>query len=370
MLEIDKNTKKKIVWLTADYFIDVDIPIVPKLAIKYDIRWYIIKSKNSNIEISTLDGAKAEIIQLPYSSKNPMLIFTYYKMLRIIKKIQADLIYVDIVGFPFFHPILLQIIGPKNVIHAAHNVLPYNGWPNKKAFSTYIRYVFNNFNNFHLFSKHLLNYFDLKYNNKKTFYAPLSLKNYGDPGIHSNEDDRVEFLFFGNVKLNKRLDLLINAFKALPTEVKSRAMLVIAGQCDNQEYYRQLISNDEHIKADFRRIPDIEIPLLFARSKFLVLPYENVAQSGPHMIAYNYEVPVIATDIQGFSERVIDNETGFLFEVNNSKKLTEVLIKAVMLTEQDYSEMKEKLCEQIKSDFKTEVILDKYESFFDSILDN
>ena len=43
-----------------------------------------------------------------------------------------------------------------------------------------------------------------------------------------------------------------------------------------------------------------------------MLPYQDVAQSGPHMIAYNYNLPVIASDIEGFAERVEDGENSFL----------------------------------------------------------
>lgn len=43
-----------------------------------------------------------------------------------------------------------------------------------------------------------------------------------------------------------------------------------------------------------------------------MLPYQDVAQSGPHMIAYNYNLPVIASDINGFVERVEDGKMVFI----------------------------------------------------------
>lgn len=35
-------SKKKISWVTPDYFLDVDIPIVPNLLDEYDIIWIIL----------------------------------------------------------------------------------------------------------------------------------------------------------------------------------------------------------------------------------------------------------------------------------------------------------------------------------------
>lgn len=82
-----------------------------------------------------------------------------------------------------------------------------------------------------------------------------------------------------------------------------------------------MIGNTSNITAEFRRIDDEEIPELFTKSDYLVLPYEDVAQSGPHMIAYNYNLPVIASDIDGFKERVVDGENGFYLNVTISKVL-------------------------------------------------
>lgn len=36
--------KKKICWITATYFLDVDLPIVPKLMNHFSIEWKIITS--------------------------------------------------------------------------------------------------------------------------------------------------------------------------------------------------------------------------------------------------------------------------------------------------------------------------------------
>ena len=63
-----------------------------------------------------------------------------------------------------------------------------------------------------------------------------------------------------------------------------------------------------------------------------MLPYQDVAQSGPHMIAYNYNLPVIASDIDGFAERVEDGVNGFLFRVNDKESLKAAITKPPIIT--------------------------------------
>ncbi len=358
--------KKKISWITADYFIDVDIPIVPYLLEEFDIDWYILRGYKSKIEIPDCTLCNAKIIQNSYRGKDPRIVFNYKKVFDEIKSNPVDLIYVNYVGYPYFYPLLITMLGTDKVVHAAHNIIPYDGWPDKKGLKVYLNYVFNRLTKFHIFSEFLMNYFNEKYSGKNTFYTPLSLKDYGhsDSVIPSAYNEKVCLLFFGNVKANKRLDLLIKAFKQLPIELKTKAHLTIAGSCENKEEYIALIDNDTDITYKFDRIPDKEVANLFYSHHYLLLPYDNVAQSGPHMIAYNYFLPAIATDIDGFKEHLIDNETGYLFPAGDLEGLKKVLTKVIMLEYTKYWKMKNSLQKFVNEKYSKNVILNKYISFF------
>lgn len=154
----------------------------------------------------------------------------------------------------------------------------------------------------------------------------------------------------------------------MPLEYRQKSELTIAGKCEEKDLYLKLIEKEERIRVRFERIEDAEIPELFSLHDFLVLPYENVAQSGPHMIAYNYNMPVIASNIDGFKERIINMEDGYLFEVNNEHSLCTVLMKAID-NYGEYDQMVTKLKSVVKKKFSNEVITRKYKLYLDKIIE-
>ena len=99
----------------------------------------------------------------------------------------------------------------------------------------------------------------------------------------------------------------------------------------------------------------------------MILPYNIVTQSGPLKIAYYYNVPVIASNLPGFSNEIIDDETGFLFEPDNVNDLKLVMLKAINSNIEDYKQMKQKLAEYVDKKYSTEKILKKYLYMFEEI---
>ena len=85
------------------------------------------------------------------------------------------------------------------------------------------------------------------------------------------------------------------------------------------------------------------------------------------MIAYYYDLPVIASDIDGFKERVIDGENGLLFKNKNVEDLRDRIIKAADMTIEERSEMKRKLKEFSDENFSLSNISGKYVQYFKSI---
>lgn len=359
--------KKKILWLTADCFIDVDRQLVPYLRLHsdYEIRWVVVQS---------FTGAKVplhedyEIWQLNHRGKDPRTFIELKKYFGKVNFEEYDLIYSDALGF-YYYPALLRCIGKTPLIHAAHNVNPYPVWPWDLRLQ--VKYIFCRVQNFQMFSKHTARWFKEHYPKKSFFYAPMVVKDFGKVQTDNYHVDKskVNLLFFGNVVANKRLDLLIDAVKELPKEVQDKVHLNICGNCRmNKEAFLEQIGESKCISTYFKRIPDEEIPELFTKHQFFMLPYQDVAQSGPHMIAYNYNLPVIASDIDGFAERVEDGKNGFLFHVNDKESLKAAIMKAVKMPRADYMAMKDSLREYVAKNNSLEAVAKKYVEYFSSIV--
>ena len=59
-------------------------------------------------------------------------------------------------------------------------------------------------------------------------------------------------------------------------------------------------------------MPDETVEDYFLAADLAVLPYVSATQSGIVQIAYNYDLPVVTTDVGGLPEVVHDGETGFI----------------------------------------------------------
>ena len=153
----------------------------------------------------------------------------------------------------------------------------------------------------------------------------------------------------------------------MPVDVKQKVHLTVAGKCNLPQPYLEQINGDETISVFFKRIDDCEVAELFTKHDFLVLPYQDVAQSGPHMIAYYYNLPVIASDIDGFKERIVDGENGLLFKNKSVSDLKNKIIEAVNMSRDEQADMRRKLKVFSDDNFSLTKIGEKYMSYFKSM---
>jgi glycosyltransferase involved in cell wall biosynthesis len=78
---------------------------------------------------------------------------------------------------------------------------------------------------------------------------------------------------------------------------------------------------------------------------------------------------VIATNIGGSLETVIDDKTGFLVEVNNVNKLAETIDKVLTMDKTKKEKMQENAVEHIANNFSNQKMLDETIEFYKQILD-
>jgi len=137
-------------------------------------------------------------------------------------------------------------------------------------------------------------------------------------------------LFFGQIASYKGLKYLVLALRELAEEFED-IKLVIAGKIKKgHEKYWESVSLllqerglREHLIERIEFIPDEEVEIYFKAADVLILPYTFIYQSGPLFLAYNFGLPVIATDVGSFSEEIIEHETGLICKRRDPKDLAD-----------------------------------------------
>ncbi|HTK82427.1 MAG TPA: glycosyltransferase [Bacteroidota bacterium] len=140
-------------------------------------------------------------------------------------------------------------------------------------------------------------------------------------------------LYFGYVRAYKGLLVLIEAMKHLEDVV----LLAVGEYYDDEAKYRQKVKDlnlESRVRFVSDYVPNDEVAKYFCASDVVVLPYLSATQSGIIQIAYNFDKPVIATDVGGLGEVVVDQKTGFIVAHNS----VDALVRAVR---QYYDENKE-----------------------------
>ena len=136
-------------------------------------------------------------------------------------------------------------------------------------------------------------------------------------------------MFFGYVRKYKGLPYLINAMKEL--SVYSNVRLLIVGEFyEDENPTHELISSlglQDKITVISDYIPNEDVKYFFCASDVLALPYIDATQSGIIQIAYFYNKPVIATDVGGLGEVVINGKTGFVVAPRSSESLARAIGK-------------------------------------------
>ncbi len=142
-------------------------------------------------------------------------------------------------------------------------------------------------------------------------------------------NDEKVLLFFGYVRSYKGLAYLIDALPLLQKKLKIK--LLVAGEFyeDKKKYERQIenLSLKPSVIMFDNYIPNEEIGLYFAAANVVVLPYVSATQSGIVQIAYNYNKPVITTDVGGLPEAVTQDVTGVVVPAKNIQALAQAIIR-------------------------------------------
>lgn len=259
------------------------------------------------------------------NSINP---FNWWRVGRHIRKMRPDALILQY-WTPFMAPCLGTIcrIVAKNrhtaILTKLDNVIPHE----KHFFDSILtRYFMAPVDGFLYMSQQVKDELDT-FTSKLSVFAPHPVfSNFGEKVSRDEAcrqlnlpDDQQYVLFFGLIRDYKGLDLLLDAWAYLRqggfTEDKK---LIVAGEfySDKTRYLQQieLLHIGEDVLLHNWFIRDEQVKYYFSVADVVVQPYKSATQSGVTQIAYQFETPMIVTNVGGLAEIVPDGQAGYVVE--------------------------------------------------------
>ena len=293
---------KKIAIINEDCYSQAMIPVLPFLVNSYTVGLFSFFNYSTpqrriddflhnikHLELSEVNCLKFSNRMRSFTTRREMKNF-----LLSIKRWNPDVVYVNADGFPWGPFLFRRIIKNVPIIAAIHDVKAHSSADLiTKIYKSFLPRMYEYLNTYSEYSYKQL---QEKCKHKKIFccHHPLSDFGYFEKIPHK----KFTILFFGYIAKYKGLSLLIDAgLKAY--ELNQNICIKIVGKGEDENI---LVPYLKHPAFNIinRRVEDSEIPFIFSDVDCIALPYKDASQSGPMMIALNYSLPVLATDIAAF----------------------------------------------------------------------
>jgi len=240
---------------------------------------------------------------------------------------------------PFFGPCfgtIARLVRRKTgakVLFICDNIIPHEKRPGDMAFT---RYAFNAVDAFIVQSASVERDLNAFLPGSRYALVPHPVYEIFGNGLPKAEaraklgirDERA-ILFFGYVRRYKGLHTLLDAMPSILKLMKVKLLVVGEFYDDEQKYRHQIVENnlqnDVVVHSDY--VPNEEVSLYFSAADVVVLPYVSATQSGIVQIAYQFDKPVIATDVGGLAEVVLNNRTGFIVRPEAPQEVADAVVR-------------------------------------------
>lgn len=130
-------------------------------------------------------------------------------------------------------------------------------------------------------------------------------------------------LFFGAIRRNKGLNILLQALPEVIREIGPCTLIIAGAMPFGEDFseYESVIEKTgvrEYVSVNNRSIRAEEVQYFFSAADVVVLPYTSFAsQSGVLLQAYSYGKPVVVTNVGGLAEAVLEDQTGEVSQVSS-----------------------------------------------------
>ena len=341
------------------------LQVIPKLGFGgaetgcYDLAHYLPENDCSSFLVTSggelikfIDKKKVKLIRLPVHSKNPILIF-----LNSIALVFIILFYnISIVHArsraPAWSCLLATKITRRRFVTTFHGTYNFSNLIKKFYNSIMVRsdlviagsnFIFSHINN--NYSKYL--------NLKKRFLVIFRGINvdYFDPSTTLDAEEN-QLLSNWEIPTDKKIILMpgrLTAWKG--QELFIEALNLVNKELGYQSFYAVILGSDQgrdiytkkikRLAEQYRLISQIKfiehcknMPLAYKISDIIVsASVEPEAFGRVAVEAQSMEKPIIASDIGGTNETIVNNKTGFLFKAGSAESLSKKILEVLNLEE-------------------------------------
>ncbi|MDC1053147.1 glycosyltransferase family 4 protein [Candidatus Pelagibacter sp.] len=341
------------------------LQVIPKLGYGgaetgcYDIAHYLPENNCGSYIVTSggellkfIDKKKVKIIKLPVHSKNPLIIFINFLALIFIILINNISIVHARSRAPAWSCLLAAKITGRKFVTTFHGTYNFNSKIKKFYNSVMVRSDLIIAGSNFIFSHIKENY--TKYLNAKkkllVIFRGINV-DYFDPTTKLDSDEK-KLLKKWEIEKDKKIILLpgrLTGWKG--QEVFIEAINLVNIELGYEAFYAVILGSDQgrdlykkkliRLTEQYRLINQVkfidhckDMALAYKVSDIVVsASIEPEAFGRVAVEAQSMEKPIIASNIGGSNETVIDEKTGFLFESNNTKSLSQKILKTLSMDE-------------------------------------
>ena len=288
--------------------------------------YVVVSSKISNRKDWENENLFKKVVFIETGSRKNAISATINWFVSGRKKLRQSLkdIHFDMVISTFYHPWAISVLNCarcKNKYVICHDPIHHSGVPlyEKVLTTSYIKAA----NKVIVLTKSFIPLVNKRFGFNKDLiifmpHGRMSSYQRNEKETKSNKD--YNFLFFGRIGEYKGLNILAKAYKKLSYK-RNDISLRVAGSGDFSKYADDF-HNLKNCTIDNRYIKDEEVSAFFSYpNTILVLPYIDASQSGVIPIAFEHNVPIIASDTGGLREQLDEGHLGLLCKANNVDSL-------------------------------------------------
>jgi len=326
----------------------------------YDLAHYLIENDCSSYIVTSggellkyVNKKKVKVIRLPVHSKNPILMFfNSLILIFIILFFNISIVHARSRA-PAWSCLLATKVTRRKFVTTFHGTYNFNGFMKKFYNSVMLRSDLIIAGSNFIFSHINENYSEYLINLKKKFlviFRGINTDYFDSNTIKQLEENKLISLW--NVDKNKKLILLpgrltswkgqemfIEAINLVNKEIDPETFnVVILGSDQGRKIYKQKLLRlvEQHRLANQVKFIDNckNMPVAYKISDLIVSSsIEPEAFGRVSVEAQSMEKPIIASNIGGSKETIINDKTGFLFEAGKPASLSKKIIEVLQLDE-------------------------------------